>query len=118
MSIALPECFGDVTDVSVHANNPTSFVSTNAFFQMDCFWDEGTTFAAMFASQDQFGTFVDAFIATPDAEIFGTGQWTGMFGLTGIDATVALTDANEVPYTATGQGSVHPGGDPGHLAPA
>ena len=112
VSIALPECFGDVTDVSVHTNNPRSFVANSTFFQMDCFWDDGVTFAAMFASSDQFGTFVDAFMATPDAEIFGTGQWTGMFGLTGVDATVTLTDVNEASYAATGQAWFIPVGTP------
>ena len=73
---------------------------------MDCFWDDGDSFAAMFGSpRTSSAPSWTPFIATPDAEIFGTGQWTGMFGLTGIDATVTLTDVNEATYTATGQAS-------------
>jgi hypothetical protein len=112
VSVAMPACFGEIVDVSVRLNNPQSFVGTSQGLDMSCFWEEDDTFAAINASKDAGGTFADAFISTPDGELFGFGEWAGTLGLDGVDVTVTLTDGADGTGLATGQAAFTPIGTP------
>jgi hypothetical protein len=85
------DCFGTVTDLDVFENNPTSFVSDDAGFQLDCFWQDGDTVASVYAINDDFDFFVNAFLQTSEGVMSGSA-FSGTFDATSIDATVPLTD--------------------------
>jgi hypothetical protein len=77
---------------------------------IDCVWSVGDDGFALFSSHDL--VFADAFLQTPDLELFGT---TGDFEIaaTGVSATVPLQDTfTGDPYTAEVSATFTPLGDP------
>ena len=64
-------CSGDVTDISVHENNPTSSVFNNEGIRLTCIWEEGDFVVALSASTSLFGSSADLFYGTATAEAFG-----------------------------------------------
>ncbi len=79
-------CEGGITDVQEFDTNPTSFVSDDAGVTIDCFWETADGVAAMFATDDSFGFFADAYLLGSDFELGSIGQWSGS-----VDASSAAT---------------------------
>jgi len=102
------DCFGTVSDLDVFETNPTSFVSDDTGFQLDCIWQDGDTFAEVYAINDDFDQFVNAVLQTADSFQAGS-TFDGTFDTTGIDATVQMTDDFGNPAaTATVAGTFSP----------
>jgi hypothetical protein len=106
-------CPGDETIVKVLETNPHTFVISNAGIVVDCHWDDGDTFAGFFAISDSFGSFVDAFIVTPDDEFFSTGATSLDLTTSAVSAVVEIANpATEELGEATADASLSPMGDP------
>ena len=113
LDIELPQCFGDVTDTSVFENNPRSFVSKNEGVFINCFWETPDMAAGFFAEQSLFGFFADASLTTADAEVFGTGEYSGSMSVESVSTTIGLTDhATGDMYSASAQATFEPVGSP------
>jgi hypothetical protein len=110
--IELPECFGDITDQSVHEANPSSFVSGNNGTIINCFWETDDGVAGLFAIDDAFGPGGDAFLSTPELELFTTGS-TVSIDPGSLSAHYDLQDATtDDAYTATASADFTPNGTP------
>ena len=70
--IPLPACSGVVGDVDFFSTNPRAFVSTNAGVQVECTWEAESSQAGLFAIDDGFGFFADAFLSSGDLDLFPT----------------------------------------------
>ena len=64
--------------------NPRAFVSSNAGVQVDCFWEAESSQAGLFAIDDGFGFFADAFLLSGDLDLFPTGESSGAVDLDGM----------------------------------
>ena len=110
--IALPDCGGVVGDVDFFSTNPRGFVSANTGVQVDCFWETESATAALFAVQDGFGSFVDAFLSTGDLQLFSL-ESSGSVDLEGMSLAIDLEDGSTGdPYSATASATFTPVGSP------
>jgi hypothetical protein len=104
-------CFGTVSDYDVFEASPTSFVSGNAGVRLDCFWENGTTAAGLFAISDEFGFFASAFLVTDTGGEFSL-DYTGSFDASSLDATLEMwDDFGNALGDATATASLSPVGD-------
>jgi hypothetical protein len=107
----LPACSGVVGDVSFFSTNPRAFVSANSGVQIECTWETESSEAILFAIDDGFGMFADAFLLTGDLVLSSTGESAGAVDLDGMDVDIALQDEpTGDPYTATATATFAPVG--------
>lgn len=108
--IILSDCDGVVVDVDFFSTNPRAFVTSNTGVAIDCFWETETAIASLFAANDGFGFFVDAFLSSDDIELFSFGEHSGSLDITGVDLDIPLEGTQEGSATATATFS--PNGSP------
>ena len=67
-------CDGEIFDLNVFETQPHAFVNGNEGIVLDCFWEDAEgSFAGVFAVNDEFGVFADAFIFSEGAvDLFGS----------------------------------------------
>jgi hypothetical protein len=108
------QCSGQINDTHTFESNPTSFVSSNAGVNINCFWDTGDASAGLFAQSDSFGGFADAFIFTPDLDASANAGATFTLNATSIDIPMSLSDnlTGETIGDVSVTGSFSPIGDP------
>ena len=110
--VAVP-CFGEIVDERVLQTNPHTFVFDNAGILLSCGWNVGDEgFAFLFAFADDFGSFVDVGLSTPDVDMFGSVQEPS-FDASGISATIPVVDfLSGDEHTAEASAAFDPLGDP------
>jgi hypothetical protein len=110
---ALTECGGVVADVNFFSTNPRGFVTDNQGTQIDCFWETDSGVASLFAVDDGFGFFADAFLSAGDLELSSFGESSGSVDSAGMDVEVELQDsATGDPHSATAVATFTPIGSP------
>jgi hypothetical protein len=66
-------CGGEILDIEVFETQPHAFVGANEGIVLDCFWEDDGTFAGVFAVNDEFGLFADAFMFSEgEVDLFGS----------------------------------------------
>jgi hypothetical protein len=85
-------CTGEILDITVSENSPTSFVFSGTGVSIDCFWETGDSIATFSAFQDATGFFMDAYLLAPGVEAFSIGQWTGSMNASSVTASINLTN--------------------------
>jgi hypothetical protein len=118
-SISIPgatfevECFGAVSEVSVHDTNPHAFTANNEGVLIECSWEVDGGFAYFFAVDDAFGFFADAGLFTASLELFQAGAPSGSIDANGVTASIVLGDGlTGDPYSAEAAADFTPIGDP------
>lgn len=109
LELALANCFGDVTDVSVFETNPTAFVNSNEGIFVDCFWETPDATAFLFVTEDSFGAFGDAFLGTADQNLFTTGS-TASVSTSAMTASISMSNEAGDPFSAEASASLTPSG--------
>jgi hypothetical protein len=111
--LELGPCSGDETFIKVVETDPHAFVLDNKGILVDCFWGTEDSAAGLFVISDSFGTFADAFLDTPDLQLFSTGGTTVELTTESLSTVIDLFDpATGEPAKATAQASLSPIGDP------
>ena len=85
-------CTGEIIDINVSENSPTSFVISGTGVQIDCFWETADSVATFSAFQDAGGFFTDAFLQAPGVNTFSIGQATGSMNASSLTMSINLTN--------------------------
>jgi len=105
-------CFGEIVDVDVVETNPTSFVFSQSFMFASCFWETEGAVAGLSVFRDDSGVSADAFLDTPDLDLFTTGS-TGSIDTRSMAMNADLEDASTGDaYSASAAATLAPLGDP------
>ena len=106
-------CGGDETFIKALETNPHAFAIHNAGIAMNCFWDVEGSFAGLFAIDDSFGEFADAFLDAPDFDLF-TATFSGLeFNTEAMSVAFDLFDpVSGDSASAAAEASLTPLGDP------
>ena len=111
--IALPACSGVDGDVTFFYTSPRAFVSSNTGVQIECIWEGKSSRAALFAVDDGFGFFADAFLLTGDLDLSSFGESSGAVELGGMNLDFELEDRpTGDAYSATASATFTPTGSP------
>jgi hypothetical protein len=113
LDLATGGCFSEIGDVDVFETQPNTFVLGNQGILLDCFWETADGVAGLFAVDDNFGPFADAFLIAPDHEIFTVAQPSVSLSPTSVTIEFPMHDfLNDVPASATASATLTPLGDP------
>lgn len=114
MDLVIGDCFGGIGDIQIFETNPHTFVLDNSGVFIDCHWqtsDGGE--AGLFAINDSFGTFADAFLIAPRYEVFVDGPVQVALDATSLEATLEMANfLTQEPVTATASATLAALGDP------
>lgn len=111
-TVDLEGCGGDETFIKVLETNPHAFVGDNEGVVMDCFWETEDAVAGVFVIDDSFGPFAEAFLSTPEGDLFATGAFDMEFTTESLSAVIDLVDTTtESPEAATAAATFEPFGD-------